>query len=236
MKKAALLILGFIGSAFVYPEKSANLKIKDNLIITALVAAPIVTYCYLRESNELKIKKAEAVFDLVCKDLHFCTLDEAQQFVKHYEHLRKDIHEAFTALDNRYGSFFKPWNWTAEMKLAHQKIEILELLFRYSQFLRTSNLQQGGVVDFVLSKNKKFLMYRLIMAILLTSYPLHDEVDFIRFHIGSLVKPVFNFGFEENLADFYKDIFNAIFSSKAYTSEARDRFLEGTGQFKVFRL
>lgn len=108
------------------------------VLITAITYGAYKTGQYLvnREPNVQQVKRALSLWAQMNVQLtRIVTLHDVQLFINNFQHLEQYVVKSYTELNNRYGSWVKPWNWTSDMKKAFEKMQLASILFKYQQIL-----------------------------------------------------------------------------------------------------
>lgn len=136
LKKYCLAVLVALG---------CNQEVRGDDVVETVAAATIVatvggtaTYWMFRESNASLELQAEGLWNAVYPQLtHCCSLTDVQSYLYRNIHYKNKIEFLYKRLDARYGSYFKPWNWTSGMQKAYVKMQLLHVIFDNEGLVRT---------------------------------------------------------------------------------------------------
>lgn len=120
--------------------------------LSGLAVLYVGTYLYGRESNASVAQSVDELYksvDVLCQR-ESVSVDSlvvlSRQIFGDSPHF---IFKLKQSLQNRYGCWVKPWNWSYDMQQAYEKIRLVELLYGYVALLEKSNdLKSQDVLQF----------------------------------------------------------------------------------------
>lgn len=148
------------------------------VLITAMAYGAYKTgeYFVNRESNDSKVRRALGIWNQVSKDLNsISTLANLRNFLYKFDHLNELVMESYGELTGRYTSWVTPWNWTNDMKDAHEKMTFLYALFKYKEVL---NMLEYGESDLIKVAAATYSLQ--------TAYPVCEYVTKLQADIAAL--------------------------------------------------
>lgn len=152
--KSLLLCLGLIaasevqsyGDRYYIVKKPSKFEQKVDRVLTYTLGGLAVLYvgAYLcgRESNASVTKSVGELYSSVevLYQIENVSVDSlvvlSSEIFGDYSHV---IFRLKQTLQNRYGSWVKPWDWSYDMQQAYEKIRLIELLYGYVPLLQKSN-------------------------------------------------------------------------------------------------
>lgn len=137
-KKVGGWVDDFCQYSFGVDGKTVADKVATAVLIAVITTGVYKTGQYIahRESNMSKVKRAMSLWMHMNAKLNdIATLQDVQNFVYNFKHLEQSVLDSYTSLNNRYGSWVKPWNWTSEMQKAHTKMKLASMIFSYQDII-----------------------------------------------------------------------------------------------------
>lgn len=148
---------------------------------TALVVS---VYLWNRESNGNVECRVNGLYGLICRELKKdgITIDTFAQKADISVAQRETIFQLKKCVINRYGSWLKPWDWTAGMQKAYQNITAISALYGYLPLLLKHETLTGEDV----------LHFARESFVFMTQYPciiclrnLEHDVDYLHNNMNS---------------------------------------------------
>lgn len=137
MLKKIMLIVMVITSGFVQTsdDQRSNVKYWTGFVAATAVVAGTGVYVACRESNEVKMERAEHLCDFYSAGLRnnlakITTEQDVLNFVSESVQFKKELTVFMTLVEcsfgeirSRYASWLKPWNWNNAMKIVYHRIK-----------------------------------------------------------------------------------------------------------------
>ena len=228
MFKKLMLIL-IASNGFVHSEEDNTVR-NIALGAGAVVIAGAGVYCAMRESNAVKIERAQEWFSYYSGNLHYdlakiTSLQDMQQFVNQSVKFKKEmsvfckgVQRSYAEIKSRY-SWLKPWNWTSEMKHTYLRIKevydvvrMIEMMLKYQSFMASydATLDEAMIV-----KKAQTICHGT------SSYPMICCANMIHNDLYFLQKNHFKVSCDIVLIDLLERVLELIVNSTAYVEERR---------------
>jgi hypothetical protein len=227
MFKTMMLIL-IASTGFVHSDDTGKTLA---LVAGASVVAGTGIYWAVRESNAVKMERAEKWLKYYASGLHYelvqiISFEDMQKFAKKPIRFKKEIQifcdevdRSYAEMDARYGSWIKPWNWTAEMKYTHARItelyqtmHLIKMIFKYQPLMISWNddLDEATIV-----KNVQTVCQGT------SSYPLCACAQMMKDDLAFLRKTHFKISCDITLIDMLERLLEFILGTQTYIEEKR---------------
>jgi hypothetical protein len=225
-----LMLVMIASSGFVRSEEN-NVGRNIALGAGAVVATGTVMYWSMRESNDVKIERAQDWLTYYSGNLHYDLgkitsvagmqqfINQSTKFKKEVQVFCKGVHNSYAEMKSRYGSWIKPWNWTSRMKSTYQQIKelrdivcMIEMMFKYQPLMTVyeADLDEAAIV-------------RKTQAIChgASSYPMIYCTNMIHYDLYFLQKNHFKISCDIVLVDLLEKVLELIVNTQAYVEERR---------------
>jgi len=186
-------------------------------VVIAMTVYKTTTYLSGREPNSVKINRVNKLWTQVSSNLKVSNVQELQMFLLPCKNLVNPILDSSKEMNARYASWVKPWNWTAEMKIACEKINHLATVFRYYNVICAWN-------SFGDDKELVKLVKKIQRGE--SRYPLCVMVNQLKIDIQLLHSSKYHCGFELVVLDILEETLDTVLSSEDYTEELRLKTIE----------
>lgn len=156
---------------------------QDDLVLLSILggctALVISVYLVLRESNASVARKACAWYEQVRIDMQkSCNIWPVFTIMADISiDDRENIFQLKQLLANRYGSWVKPWDWTAQMKKAYDRMIIVAALYGYLPLVQNQSFLTGqDVLYFARETFVGLTKYPCIMCL----YSLEHDILYLK--------------------------------------------------------
>lgn len=128
MKKIALLNLVFVGN-LVANQFSDQAKAIGVTAVTA--SAFTACWMYDREANSSLVDKVDRFWRHTTENIAKTRPEDFSRMILVFKEFDIFVFDLHKKMNSRYASWMTPWNWHYNMRQAHLRITLLEILFRY---------------------------------------------------------------------------------------------------------
>ena len=229
MFKKLMLSTVLVLSSFVQAENDTN----HTLAIVAATTVCVGTGAYLamRESNAVKIARAEKWLKYYSGNLHYdlaeiATLQDMQNFVNKSTKFKKEmlvfadaVEFSYAEMHARYASWIKPWNWNEQMKVTYARIQelrnimrMIKMMFKYQPLMKEWNYELD---EATIIKSVQTICQGC------SSYPLCFCADMMQHDLYFLHKTHFKVACDVALIDMLEKLLEFVLGSAAYVEEKR---------------
>jgi len=166
-------------------SESSNYDKTDRFLFYALGGCTtllIGAYLYERESNDSVINRVDNFYNYYVQYLESKDSCDIASLVQDSNKtvavcVREAIFRLRACMNNRYGSWVKPWDWSSSMLLAYKKIQLVTLLCGYIPLLHKAELLKGeDVASFARETFAGMSMYPCITCL----YNLEQDIVYAR--------------------------------------------------------
>lgn len=157
-----------LGSMFSTLSMSEESSVEKKIVLGCAAATALVTAVYWcnRDPNSVKVQQAYNLwsgFESLLTQVR--NVKDIKNALDDFADRQGVVVHTYQSLNARYMSWLKPWNWTADMKLAYQKMVILKNLFEYKEIfdaLSEGLLSEAAALNIARAKNSLSTSYSLV--------------------------------------------------------------------------
>lgn len=184
-------------------------------VLVAFIAAGVYQtgkYILNRESNSSKVKRALSIWSQMNTELkQISSVQELQDFIYTFKDLESDVYNSYNSLSDRYGSWVKPWNWTADMQIAYTKMQLVSRIFRYKDILLMNHE----------SNESELITIATGSCSMNTAYPICAYVEKLNLDIKNLKSFVDSYKAAAVVLEKISHALQVLVSSQTYVAERR---------------
>lgn len=154
-------------------------------VVCGAVALSVGVYLCGRESNASVVKNVNQLYesvDFLCQH-NLATFDSLIQ----KDNAFGDCSDVFFTLkqcvENRYGSWIKPWDWSQDMQQAYDKIRLITVLYGYIPLLQKAEALTG---ENVLQFARETFCYMNQYPCLLCFNNLDQDIQFVHANLKTI--------------------------------------------------
>lgn len=227
MFKKLILMIGCVFTLLIQADSDHTFSI----VAATTVIAGTGVYLAMRESNIMKIERAENWLKYYAGGLHYdlaqiVTLKDMQKFVQKPTRFKKEIQvfcdevaRSYVEINARYGSWIKPWNWNAVMKHTYVRIKelyqttkLINMMFKYQPMIISWS---DDLDELVIVKSAQMICQGE------SSYPLIYCAQMMKEDLKFLHKTQFKISCDIALIDMLETLKEFIVSTQTYVEEKR---------------
>ena len=166
MKKIVLTVLFLISLFNNSFAKNSNANILAGSACVGAGAVVFAAYYNSREPINSVVQKVDNIWDTLCLPIEqCCSIGDVSNFLVSYQPYEYQVQSLYKIMNNRYNSLLKPWNWSAQMREAFEKIAALHQLFQLKDLIFSTYSLRDEISVIVYFQSKYFnCQYPLIVA------------------------------------------------------------------------
>jgi hypothetical protein len=215
---------------------------KRTLLFALIMCGSLVTCCKnnrdrIALAQQLSMgETADTIMELCKKE----SLKKVYQFLQDPKNLCLEdkiekINKCYYEIDRRYNSWWRPWNWTADMHQAllqiqplHYAAHRLSLIEKYSPFLAIYDAQQQKFAHTF----KTVLQKKYLKKYLGNSYPVMRALEDVQMDLVSLRTKDLDCALDESLIKYLNDLSDALTNTAEYKTESTRLYEQSVNSMK----
>jgi hypothetical protein len=228
MFKKLMFMLVF-SSGFVRSESDPVATLA--IVAGATAVAGTGIYLAVRESNDVKIERAQDWLIYYSGNLHYdlariSNLSDLQQFISQSTKFKKEmqvfckgVRNSYFEIKARYGSWVTPWNWSSKMKLAyiqikelHDVVKMIDMMFMYQPLM---TVYQEDLDENVIVKKAQAICHAASL------YPMIYCANMMKDDLSFLKNTHFKISCDIVLVDLLERALELVLTSDAFVQERR---------------